>query len=67
MSTFTFFTTPATNFGRSGYNGPDQDDDNSNQGRSGYNGSDDNDSHKGPMVLCFGDDDDKDQGRSGYN
>lgn len=66
MSAFNLFTTTSitVNFGRSGYNGPEKDDDDNNKGtmvnmgRGGYNAP----------VICFGgDDDDKDQGRSGYN
>jgi hypothetical protein len=56
-STFTTFTTSKpTLFGRGGYNGPNDDDEESRTltfGRGGYN--------KGP------DDDEEEDGRGGYN
>jgi hypothetical protein len=64
MSSFTMTTSPQqpTLFGRGGYNGPNDDDDDSrsaiidstmNFGRGGYNRG--------------GDDDDEEDGRGGYN
>lgn len=71
MAAFTIYTPAVRDFGRSGYNGPEEDgSDKSDKGRSGYNGpeEDDSASSSGRTPLNFkGDDDDKDQGRSGYN